>query len=159
MHINPIHANPPPAVLPLPDYKTAEQVEWRRNARIAYRNSNTVSTQRIETYRWKFGSNPATIRARIQNDRMFAATFAKNPVHTGFEKIVARKWLTQYLNLPAIDILPKEQNALYVTDTGLITTFAGKPKPSKALNFHWNTKNLDFYALHKYTPQQRGATR
>ncbi len=166
-----MHAKPPLSPLTLPDYVTAEQTAWRVNANAAYTNNPPVSAQRIDTRIWRFGNNPATIfgntpaaiRAKINSDPMFAATFAQSPMSTGFEKPVAHQWLTQHLNLPApatgapaIGTLLHDQNALYVTDTGVITTFAGKPKPSKALNFHWNTKNLDFYALHKYTPNSGG---
>ena len=159
MHINPIHDIPPPAVLPLPDYATAEQIAWQTNATEAYRNSALVSAQRIATYVSRFGGTPAAIRAKISGDAMFAATFAKNPVNAGFEKTVALDWLRANLNVQIVDPLSSNRdNAWFVTATGEIRRLrAGEEKPSKALNFRWVMGGITYYALHKYTPSSGGS--
>ncbi len=158
-----MHAKPPLSPLTPPDYVTDEQNAWLANANAAYTNSPPVSARRIKTYKEKFGYSTAIIKAEIAKNPMFAATFAQSPMSAAFEKPIAQRWLTQHLNLPvpatgapAIGTLLHDQNALYVKDNGVITTVASKRKPSKALNFHWKTKNLDFYALHKYTPNNGG---
>ncbi len=153
-----MHARPPLSPLTPPDYVTDEQNAWRANANAAYTNSALVSARRIKTYQWKFGSTPAAIRAKIQSEPMFAATFANSPVNEAFEKPIARDWLARNLTVQIIEELPlNRDDAWFVTATGEIRKLrAGEEKPSKALNFRWVIGPITYYVLHKYTRQSGG---
>ncbi len=162
MHINPIHDNPPPAVLTPPDYMTIEQGLWRANAGQVVQeliNNSSRLSKRIDGYQWRFNSARIDIENEIRNPNnpMFAATFAKSPVNTNFAKTAAYDWLVQNLPVQIITELPKDsQNAFYVTRNGTIATVAGNSKPSKALNFSWVIGPITYYALHKYTRNSGG---
>ncbi len=161
MHINPINANPPPAVLTPPNYMTIEQGLWQANARqvrqdLNNRNANLL--QRIQNYGYRFNHTQASIETEIHSSRKFAATFAKSPSRTDFDKEEAYNWLGTNLGYH-INKLPKRNpGVLYVAENGDITTILqGALKPSRALNFSWQERGLTFYAMHKYTRDSGGA--
>ncbi len=152
--------------MPPPDYKALELSEWGINARqvvpdLIRRDASLL--ERIRIYVTKFGGTQALVEAEITRNSMFAATFAKSPSRTGFDKKAAKTWLDQELslhfrlNMPVTRLPQTGQGVLYVLDNGDIAPFAGDLKPSKAITFSWQINGITYYAVHKYTRQSGGA--
>ena len=114
--------------------------------------------KRISGFVWRFGYKESDVLAKIKQDTMFAAWFAKEPRRQGFHEAIAADWVKALPQVNDFKILPKfGKNAVRVSGDGNIESESGTKKlPGKSLDFKWKTGNLTFYAMHKYTKEGGG---
>ena len=146
-----------------PDWEKLEQKKWRANAKsVPQRLSQDDNgiTKQISTYNWRFGHKVKAIKDKIKDDPMFAAHFAKDPKKQSMHEKIAEGYLRELIAVSGFVALPKSGNkAKYVTSDGEIRLgkdFTGS-KPSKSLDFEWQSHGLTCYASHKYTREGGGS--
>lgn len=144
-----------------PDYDAKEQELSRQFAKgvptlLVKNNSDLL--KKIQTYHYRFGYSIDEIRQKIQDDPMFAASFAKEARRTGLHEKMATDWLKKLSSVRELKTLPKSgKNALYVTSDGEVRRGADfRARPSKSLDFCWQTGATTCYAMHKYTREGGG---
>lgn len=150
-----------PCKHPPPDYESIESAMWRDNAQQVVprlNDSDADLAKRISTYIERFGYARETVEEKIRQDPMFAANFAKEPRRTSFHENAAAEWLGREMELTVDRLSPAGNNAFYITGDGMVVTGLNREerKPSKSLDFCWNTHGNLFYAMHKYTKEGGG---
>lgn len=144
---------------PPPDYDAIEKKLWKKNAgevNARLDDNDPDLLQRIKTFIWRFGFGEHKVREKIQADKMFASHFAKEPRRQGFHEKVAAQWIKELDAVDNFQVLPKYgKNAYYITSDGEIRSDMDS-RPSKSLDFRWDTGRTKFFAAHKYTKEGGG---
>jgi len=145
---------------PPPDYEGIEQAAWRENAGAVpselQSNSKRLLT-RIRAFIARFGFPEDAVKAKLRDDAMFAAHFAKEPRRTGLHEKCAAQWIKTLPTVTGFRILPKNgPDSIYITRDGNINHGALGNRPGKSLDFTWLTGNTTCYAMHKYTKESGG---
>lgn len=151
-----------------PDYESAIRRRWKKNAsdvkRFAAGNGNDAQIsnfhQRVDTFRRKFGFKKSDVLAEIEAHPMFRATFATDPRRQNIDENTFGDWLSSLTQTKNVRKLPPSgDNAIFVSQDGYILPGANIPsatRPSKSLDFTWNTGKTTFYAMHKRTTGDAG---
>lgn len=146
-----------------PDWDAIEKQMWQANLsllNVEIRDKSPRLMKRIETFVWRFGYDTQTVLIKIQNDPMFAAHFAKEPRRQSPHENIAAQYLSQFPEISDFRRLNQSGNdAVYIDSDGAIRKgdqIQGD-KPSKALDFEWQTPNgIRCLASHKYTREGGG---
>ena len=142
-----------------PDYEDRIKTMWRENAReIAslLQEGDKDLLNRIATYVDKFGFPQDVVEQKIMQDPMFAAIFAKEPRRQNPYEPIAAQWLREHGI--GVEKLPSQGGkAFYVYGNGAIRhKRKNESPPSKSLDFRWIHNGITFYAMHKYTKEEKG---
>ena len=75
--------------------------------------------KRISGFVWRFGYKENDVLAKIKQDTMFAAWFAKEPRRQGFHEAIAADWIKVLPQVNDFRVLPKSgENAVKVSGDG-----------------------------------------
>ena len=142
-----------------PDYEAIEQALWKENVKgVAEQLSQGDKglLKKLKTFKWRFGYKEDLVKRKISRDKMFAAHFAQDPKRQGFHEKAAADWLKSIPGIDSFEVLPKGGvQALHITNDGEIRNQPGNL--GKSLDFHWRTRGVDVYVMHKYTKSSGGA--
>ena len=115
--------------------------------------------EQIRSFCDKFDFNEGDVVDKIQNDKMFAAHFAKTPSRMGFHARAAGEWLDKVLEPVVIKRLSTKNNQVWVNSDGVIEAVnKHETRQSKSLDFCWSINDKTFYAVHKYTRGPSGGS-
>ncbi len=146
---------------PPPDYEAIERKLWKQSQEDIHgeiRDKADRLLARVATFAMRFGYEEEVVLRKIEEDKMFAAHFAKEPRRTGLHQKVAGEWIRGLPDVKEFEVLPSHgSKAMKVTSDGnLETEHEGKTLPGKSLDFRWKTGTKTFYAMHKYTKEGGG---
>ena len=148
-----------------PDYDKIEQELWAKHkneVRDLLKKQDPGLLRRIRTFTTNFGFDETEVREKIEDDFMFACSFAKNAKKTGFHEKAAGKYLKKFPELiQSFEFLSKKgKDAKYIDQTGSIVTGATRRNSnwSKSLDFMWTVSNthIKCFGAHKFTGEQGG---
>ena len=150
---------------PPPDWDAEAAKMWRENAASVpsqiHKNEAGIM-RRITTYCMDFGFEKKTVIDKINDDKMFAACFAKDPGKQGLHEKLAANYLMQLSCVNNFKVLPKGgKNSLFFNSAGELLKCRNKKseisaQDSKSLDFCWNTGEFICYASHKHTKEPGG---
>ncbi len=143
-----------------PPYKTAFQAKMRANIDAVPSLLSTLDMQlKVANWAEKYQYPVEDVLAKIVQDPMFAAHFAKDPSKQGLHEEVASRWLSAHLPVQNFQVLPKSAQAFYVYDGKICqgNTERGHDRSTKSIDFAWDMQGLRVYASHKYTHQGGGS--
>lgn len=146
-----------------PDWDAEEKRMWRENCELVAEEVEERAERlmkRVALFVWRFDYNQEDVLSKIRDDEMFAAWFAKEPRRQSPHERIAAGYLGQFPELIVFERLRQSgRNALYINRDGEIRKGEDiqGDKPSKALDFAWETPNgIRCYASHKYTREGGG---
>ena len=146
-----------------PDWDGIEQRMWRANAKDVVAEARARSARlmkRVDLFVWRFGGTVDSVLAKIQDDPMFAAWFAKEPRRQSPHEQIAADYLQQFDSIVKFIRLKQTGNlALYLNRDGEIVprNQIQGDRPSKALDFEWESPSgVRCLASHKYTKEGGG---
>ena len=144
---------------PPPDYTEIERAAWKTNAsRVVQRLNQDEPNlrKRIASFVRRFDFRDGEVRRKIVRDELFRAHFAMEPRRQGIHEKAAAEWLRSLPEIHDFIVLRKSgPNAVYITGDGEVRKGLSK-RPSKSLDFSWQTHGRQFYAAHKYTLEGGG---
>ena len=145
-----------------PDYEAEFLKKLQENRLLVHKqlaNREPGMMKKIDTYIRRSGYSYDQVVAKIEDDEMFAFTFAVDPARQNlYEKLASKhiediEGISNYKNLPN-----GGPNSLYVI-RGSIVDGANKGGITdiKSVDFYWECGNNRFYAFHKYIRESGGS--
>ena len=149
----------------LPDFEKEFFKQQKENNelikdQVAQRNENMM--RKIQTYCDKTGYDFDEVVKKINNDEMFAVTFATDPARQNLYENLAGDYIKSIEFIEDFQKLPHSgKDALYIVRGSVINgktkSDSGGTTEAKSIDFYWEYKNKKFYAFHKYTRESGGA--
>lgn len=147
---------------PTPDFEKKFVAAIRKNLRdvvTELENGDKNLKKKIKTFSSRFAFVESQVKAKIRDDEMFRAFFAKDPGKQKIHENIAAAFIA---NIPTVSNFKQ----LAHDDTQLLggavisrkdARKGGGTSRAKSLDFYWETCGIKVYASHKYTKSSGGA--
>lgn len=131
-----------------------------KNIKAVY--DDTETKLKVKNFAERFDYDEALVWKRMNDDFMFALTFAKDPGRQTIHQTIAADYIKKLPTIDQFEILPAGGNkALYCCDGNVVGKDKIGDKAIKSIDFKWTyifkNKELMFYATHKHTDGAGGA--